>query len=93
MANLLPIGNQLVIFTLVPLSGDVRLLGAIHHPFGLNCSLAGRGEGSDCPGNDEVEACFTIYIWFLNNTLPNEVSKIMTQLGHAETVEALGLNA
>ena len=45
MANLLPIGNQLVIFTLISLPGTVKLFGTIHHPQGPNPSVAGTGRG------------------------------------------------
>ena len=44
MANLLPIGNQLVIFTLISLPGTVKLFGTIHHPQGPNPSVAGTGK-------------------------------------------------
>lgn len=57
MANLLPIGNQLVIFTLISLPGTVKLFGTIHHPQGPNPSVAGtgKGEGSYYPGKDKYK--------------------------------------
>ena len=56
MANLLPIGNQLVVFILFPLFGTVRLLEQFITHMGLTLLWWEVGEGSYYPGKDKLKA-------------------------------------
>lgn len=93
MANLLPIGNQLVIFILVPLPGTVRLFAAVHQPFGSSPSVVQCGGGKLLSWKQKVGDYFTIYVQFLNNDFSDEVNRVMTQLGKSETMRPAGVHA